>query len=138
VGQLLAATAAIATDPELLADAGTRVRDRGLTPERAVWEAIEAAADAMRVAGSRQALRVSDLYGVRNRMVALLTGRPAAGIPDPGRPFVLLAGDLAPADAAELDAARCLASSPKKADRRLIRRSSPARSAFRQLSRRAV
>ena len=109
VGQLLAATAAIATDPDLLADAATRVRDRGLTPERAVWEAIEAAADAMRVAGSRQALRVSDLYGVRNRVVALLTGRPAAGIPDPGHPFVLLAVDLAPADAAELDIARCLA-----------------------------
>ncbi|HET6759049.1 MAG TPA: dihydroxyacetone kinase phosphoryl donor subunit DhaM, partial [Propionibacteriaceae bacterium] len=109
VGQLLAATAAIATDPELLVDAGTRVRDRGLTPERAVWEAIEAAADAMRVAGSRQALRVSDLYGVRNRMVALIAGRPAAGIPDPGHPFVLLAVDLAPADAADLDIARCLA-----------------------------
>jgi phosphoenolpyruvate-protein kinase (PTS system EI component) len=54
-------------------------------------------------------LRVSDLYGVRNRMVALLTGRPGAGIPDPGHPFVLLAVDLAPADADELDAVRCLA-----------------------------
>jgi phosphoenolpyruvate-protein phosphotransferase (PTS system enzyme I) len=42
-------------------------------------------------------------------MVALLTGRPAAGISDPGHPFVLLAVDLAPADAGELDIARCLA-----------------------------
>jgi dihydroxyacetone kinase phosphotransfer subunit len=32
VGELLAATAAIATDPELLADASMRVRERGLTP----------------------------------------------------------------------------------------------------------
>ena len=109
VGQLLEATATIATDPELVADASMRVRDRGATPERAVWEAMEVAADAMRAAGSRQALRVSDLYGVRNRMIAMLTDRAAAGVPDPGRPFVLLAVDLAPADTAELDAARCLA-----------------------------
>jgi multiphosphoryl transfer protein len=109
VGQLLEATATIATDPELVGGASMRVRDRGATPERAVWEAMEVAADAMRAAGSRQALRVSDLYGVRNRMIAMLTDRAAAGVPDPGRPFVLLAVDLAPADAAELDAARCLA-----------------------------
>jgi phosphoenolpyruvate-protein phosphotransferase/dihydroxyacetone kinase phosphotransfer subunit len=109
VGELLAATAAIATDPELLADASIRVRERGLTPERAVWEAMEVAADSLREAGSRQALRVSDLYGVRNRIVALLTSRSAAGVPDPGYPFILLTVDLAPADAAELDPARCLA-----------------------------
>jgi phosphoenolpyruvate-protein phosphotransferase/dihydroxyacetone kinase phosphotransfer subunit len=109
VGQLLEATAAIATDPELLDDASTRVRARGLTPERAVWEAMEVAADSMRAVGSRQALRVSDLYGVRDRIIALLTGRAAAGVPDPGHPFVLLAVDLAPADAAELDPRRCLA-----------------------------
>jgi phosphoenolpyruvate-protein phosphotransferase/dihydroxyacetone kinase phosphotransfer subunit len=109
VGQLLDATAAIATDPELLADASGRVHDGGLTPDRAVWEAMEIAADAMRAAGPRQALRVSDLYGVRNRIVALLTGGSAGGVPDPGHPFVLLAVDLAPADAAELDPGRCLA-----------------------------
>ncbi|HJV15215.1 MAG TPA: dihydroxyacetone kinase phosphoryl donor subunit DhaM, partial [Propionibacteriaceae bacterium] len=109
VGQLLEATAAIATDPELLAEASMRVRDRGFTPERAVWEAMEVAADFLRTAGPRQALRVSDLYGVRNRIVAVLTGRSAEGVPDPGHPFVLLAVDLAPADAAELDPGRCLA-----------------------------
>jgi phosphotransferase system enzyme I (PtsI) len=70
---------------------------------------MEVAADAMRAAGSRQALRVSDLYGVRNRLIAMLTDRAAVGVPDPGRPFVLLAVDLAPVDAAELDAAQCLA-----------------------------
>jgi len=36
VGQLLKATAAIATDPELLADASLRVQEHGLTPERNV------------------------------------------------------------------------------------------------------
>jgi phosphotransferase system enzyme I (PtsI) len=109
VGELLEATAAIAADPELLADGSMRIRERGLTPERAVWDAMEVAADSLREAGARQALRVSDLYGVRNRIVALLTSRSAAGVPDPGYPFILLAIDLVPADAAELDPARCLA-----------------------------
>jgi phosphoenolpyruvate-protein kinase (PTS system EI component) len=58
-------------------------------------------------AGARQALRVSDLYDVRNRMPPLI-GRAVPGIADPGHPFVLLAIDLAPADAACLDATHCL------------------------------
>jgi phosphoenolpyruvate-protein phosphotransferase/dihydroxyacetone kinase phosphotransfer subunit len=109
VGQLLKATAAIATDPELLADASLRVQEHGLTPERAMWETLGEAAESLRAAGPRQALRVSDLDDVRNRVVALLTGRPAAVVPNPEQPFVLVAVDLAPADTAELDAARCLA-----------------------------
>ena len=109
VSQLLEAIAVMATDPDLIADASMRIRDRGLTPERAVWEAIASIADTIRAAGSRQAERVSDLYDVRNRMVSSLIDRPVPGVPDPGHPFVLLAVDLAPADAAGLDATRCLA-----------------------------
>jgi multiphosphoryl transfer protein len=62
VGELMEATALIATDPDLIADASARVREQGLTPERAVWETIEVAADSIRTAGARQALRVPDLY----------------------------------------------------------------------------
>jgi multiphosphoryl transfer protein len=74
-----------------------------------VWEVIGEVADSMRAAGPRQALRVADLYDVRNRLVTWLTGRASVGVPDPGHPFVLLAVDLAPADAAGLDSGRCLA-----------------------------
>ena len=109
VGQLLEATAAVATDPDLLADASRRIWDRGLTPERAAWEAIGTVADSLRAAGPRQTERVSDIYDIRNRLVCSLTGRAAPGVPDPGHPFVLLAVDLAPADSAGLDATRCLA-----------------------------
>ena len=108
VGELLEATAVMATDPGLIADATERVRDRGLTPERAAWEAIEVAAESIRIVGARQALRVSDLYDVRNRIVSSLSGRAAPGVADPGHPFVLLATDLVPADAAGLDVTRCL------------------------------
>jgi phosphotransferase system enzyme I (PtsI) len=109
VGPLLQATAAMATDPDLIADASMRLRDQGLTPERAMWEAISSVADTIRAAGPRQAERVSDLYDIRNRVVASLTGRAASLVPDPGHPFILLAVDLAPVDAAGLDATRCLA-----------------------------
>ncbi len=109
VGELLEATAAMATDPELMADAGNRIRHHGLTPERAVWESFGVAADIIRAAGPRQAERVTDLYDVRNRIVSSLGARRAPGPTDPGHPYVLVAVDLAPADAAGLDATRCLA-----------------------------
>ena len=109
VGELLEATAAIAADPDLMADANRRILDRGLTPERAVWEAIGSVADTIRAAGPRQAERVSDLYDIRNRMAASLTGCAIPGVPDPGHSFILLAVDLAPADTAGLDGTRCLA-----------------------------
>ncbi|HET9777907.1 MAG TPA: phosphoenolpyruvate--protein phosphotransferase [Propionibacteriaceae bacterium] len=109
VGELLEATAAVATDPDLMADASRLIGDEGLAPERAVWEVFGTAADTIRGAGPRQAERVTDLYDVRNRIVSTLIGRPAPGLPDPGYPYVLVAVDLAPADAAGLDATGCLA-----------------------------
>jgi multiphosphoryl transfer protein len=109
VGELLEATAAMATDPDLLADASFRVRDQGLSPERAVWEAFGIAADTIRGAGPRQAERVTDLYDVRNRIISALVGRHGPDLPDPGHPYVLVAVDLAPADAAGLAATGCLA-----------------------------
>lgn len=58
-------------------------------PERAMWEkTLGEAAESLRVAGPRQALRASDLDDVRNRIVAPLTGRPAAVVPNPEQPFV--------------------------------------------------
>jgi phosphotransferase system enzyme I (PtsI) len=109
VGELLEASAVMATDPDLIADANRRIQDRGLTPERAVWEAIGSIADTIRAAGPRQAERVSDLYDIRDRMAASLTGCAIPGVPDPGHSFILVAVDLAPADTAGLDGTRCLA-----------------------------
>jgi phosphotransferase system enzyme I (PtsI) len=50
--------------------------------------------------------RVTDVQDVRNRIVAELTGQGEPGVPAPDVPSVLLADDLAPADAAGLDPAR--------------------------------
>jgi multiphosphoryl transfer protein len=109
VDELLEAIATMATDPDVLSDASSRIRDDGLLPERAVWETFEAAGDALRAAGPRQAERITDLYDVRNHIVSSLVGRTAPFSPDPGHPYVLVAVDLAPTDAAGLDTERCLA-----------------------------
>jgi multiphosphoryl transfer protein len=106
---IIAATAAIARDPELAAAIRVGIIDRGLGPERAAWEAVTAIAAVYRGGGGRLAARVVDLTAVRDRLIAQLSGRPVPGIPDSSAPYVLAAVDLAPTDAAVLDPAHCLA-----------------------------
>jgi phosphotransferase system enzyme I (PtsI) len=106
---LLHATAAIAADPTLVADAEQRVVDDRLVPERAVWEAAEAVSAQFEALGGYFAERTRDIADVRDRLVAELTGRPAPGVPAHETPFVLVAADLAPAVVATLDVERVLA-----------------------------
>ncbi|WP_123816231.1 phosphoenolpyruvate--protein phosphotransferase [Myceligenerans xiligouense] len=106
---ILSVTAAMAADPTLAADAAHRVRTDHLTPERAVWDAAGTVAAQLESLGSPMAERARDVRDVRDRIVAVLTGAPPPGVPDPGHPFVLVATDLAPADTATLDPATVLA-----------------------------
>jgi len=101
--ELLEATAAMAADPSLVADAERRVRSELLVPERAVWEAAEAVAEQFRQIGGYLAERTSDVADVRDRLVAALLDRPAPGVPLRAEPFVLVAEDLPPAVTARLD-----------------------------------
>ena len=94
---ILEATALMAADPTLLTAAREKAA-RGLTPERAVWEAADEVAATLRSVGGVIAARVRDLEDVRDRLVGELTGRPAPAIPRSAAPFVLVARDLAPAD----------------------------------------
>ena len=107
-GAVLVRQARIARDPSLGALAAQLVRT-GRPAARATWEAFGAyrdmrAADPMRAVPDR-----AELDDVRDRVVALLLGEPAPGIPDPGTPFVLVARDLSPAVTAGLDPKRVLA-----------------------------
>ncbi|GAB4087139.1 phosphoenolpyruvate--protein phosphotransferase [Myceligenerans cantabricum] len=106
---ILSVTAAMAADPTLAADAADRVRTDHLTPERAVWDAAGTVASQLESLGSPMAERARDVRDVRDRIVAVLTGAPLPGVPDPGHPFVLVATDLAPADTATLDPVTVLA-----------------------------
>ncbi|MGH3433598.1 MAG: phosphoenolpyruvate--protein phosphotransferase, partial [Thermocrispum sp.] len=77
----------------------------------AVRAAVGEAQEMMRAAGGYLAERASDLDDLANRALAELLGVPMPGLPDPdaAEPYVLIAGDLAPADTATLPVQRVLA-----------------------------
>lgn len=106
---LLEATAAIAADPTLVAEAQRRVIEDHLVPERAVWEAADDVAAQFQALGGYFAERVVDIVDIRDRLVAALTGRPRPGVPTYDVPFVLVAQDLAPSVTASLDPAQVIA-----------------------------
>ncbi len=105
---LLEATALMASDPALVASAKGKVTKAGTGPPRAVWEAADEVAAMLASLGGYMAERARDVQDVRDRLVCVLTGRPAPGVPVGDDPFVLAAVDLAPADTATLDPATCL------------------------------
>ncbi len=97
---VLEATALMAADPTLLAEAGRRVTEKRAAPARAVWDAAEVVRAQLLALGGFLAERARDVADVRDRVVAELDGRPAPGVPQVTEPSVLAAADLAPADTA--------------------------------------
>ncbi len=106
-GDVLAATAMLARDPDLL-DAATRLVRDGVAPAAAVQRATEAVAETFRRAGGRLAGRQRDVEDVGDRVVAVLAGRDGPTVFEHEEPWVLVADDLAPVDAASVDPATCL------------------------------
>lgn len=106
--EVLTATAALARDKGLRSAVVTRLRagDRLLA---AVHGAVEHFAELFTRTGGLMAERVTDLRDVEQRLTASLVGEAEPGVPTPGQPSVLVAADLAPADAAGLDATRVVA-----------------------------
>ncbi len=105
---ILEAAALMAVDPILVGEARLRVSALG-SPARAVWDAAGEFAAGLSSHGGYLAERARDVADVRDRIVAELSGLPAPGIPDRSEPYVLIARNLAPADAAMLDPATCVA-----------------------------
>jgi phosphotransferase system enzyme I (PtsI) len=122
VGDRLAGRAAAATgvSAEVLAATAGMARDRGLLSAVAQLIAQGASAEVATVRTAQQfvelftglgglmAERATDVRDVRDRIVAELTGQGEPGVPVPDVPSVLLADDLAPADAAGLDPSRVI------------------------------
>ncbi len=104
---ILEATRAMASDPELRADATSIVRTQGRSAARAVWDVMGGHEQALDAVGGRTAERVADIRDVRDRLVAELTGVEMPGVPDRSAPFVLVAVDLSPADTASLSGGGC-------------------------------
>ncbi|WP_436760381.1 phosphoenolpyruvate--protein phosphotransferase [Streptosporangium sp. V21-05] len=100
--EILEAQAMMARDPGL-ADGVATLVGAGAAAARAVYEAFGHYRDLLAAAGGYLGERVADLDDVRDRAIAVIEGRPAPGVPeDTGRPYVLVARDLAPADTALL------------------------------------
>ncbi|HEX4401536.1 MAG TPA: phosphoenolpyruvate--protein phosphotransferase [Galbitalea sp.] len=105
---VLDAQAFMAEDPTLKDDVNARI-ETGKTAERAVFEAFVQFRDLLASMGGYMGERATDLDDVSQRVVAHLRGVAAPGVPDPDRPFVLVARDLAPADTALLNLDKVLA-----------------------------
>ncbi len=108
LANILAATAQMAQDPALRAEAAGRLA-AGESPAEAVDRTVQRFVDMFQSAGGYLAERVTDLRSVRDRVVATLLGLPEPGVPALDEPSIVIASDLAPADTAALDPALVLA-----------------------------
>lgn len=106
--QLLSASAVMAGDP-----AWRKAVGRGVAAGHHVGYAVALATEKFiamfEKAGGITADRVPDLEDLRDRVLANLAGIPEPGLPELPEPAILLADDLAPADAVELDPVQVLA-----------------------------
>ncbi|MER6611915.1 phosphoenolpyruvate--protein phosphotransferase [Streptomyces xantholiticus] len=105
---VLSAQAMMAADPTLADQVGALVLG-GRDAAHALDQSFRVFRASLQAAGGYFAERVADLDDLRDRAVARVLGLPMPGLPDPGRPYVLVADDLAPADTALLDPAKVLA-----------------------------
>lgn len=108
LADVLDAAAAMAADPELVAESVAKVRS-GTHPAIAVQQATEEFVELFTSAGGYLAERITDLRSVRDRVIARLLNLPEPGVPAFDSPSILVAEDLSPADTATLDMEKVLA-----------------------------
>jgi phosphotransferase system enzyme I (PtsI) len=104
---IVEAGAAMARDPMLRAEIDAHLA-AGAEAGEAVTRAVHAIAERLAAAGPPAADRVTDLLDVGRRLVARVRGVDLPTLPDSDAPYILLADDLAPADAVLLDPSRVL------------------------------
>lgn len=106
--EVLEAQSMMALDPTLLDGVNARI-DAGSTGERAVFDAFAEFSAQLMELGGYLAERAADLHDVAQRVIAVLRGVSAPGVPKSLTPFILVARDLAPADTVLLDPLKVLA-----------------------------
>ncbi|WP_165251088.1 phosphoenolpyruvate--protein phosphotransferase [Paludisphaera soli] len=108
--EILAAHAAMIEDPQLRADARARIERHRISAEHAVIEVLEGHAGRLEsLSDSHLAARAADVRDIEARIVGQLVGlRPSSFQDDLATPSVVLAHDLTPSEAAQLDPRRVL------------------------------
>ncbi len=106
--EILDAQAMMAEDPGLIAAVDAAVA-AGARAELALRQAFGRHRELLAAAGEHVASRVVDLDDVRDRAIAACSGQTLPDLPNPGHPFILMARDVSPADAARLDTRQVLA-----------------------------
>lgn len=106
--EVLTASAGLTRDKGLRQGVATRVSG-GENLVAAVHGAVAQFVDLFAAMGGLMAERATDLLDIERRLLARLVGEPEPGVARPDVPSVLVAGDLAPADTAGLDAQVVLA-----------------------------
>ena len=102
---VLEAQSLMAGDRAIVADITQRI-NQGVNAEKAVVEAFASFQAILAGMGGYMAERGADLADIAQRVIAVLRGVPAPGIPESDTPFILVAHDLAPADTVLLDATK--------------------------------
>ncbi len=105
---ILAGQAMMIADPALR-DAVIASVQAGTDAPHAIDAAIAWQRCQLEAVGGYFAGRVGDLDDIRDRAVAAALGLPTPGVPTPGYPYILVADDISPADAATLDTNTVLA-----------------------------
>jgi phosphoenolpyruvate-protein phosphotransferase (PTS system enzyme I) len=105
--EVLTATAGLVRDPGLRSAVSGRLETGRLLA--ALAASVDQFAELFAQMGGLMAERVTDLRDLERRLTAEIVGEPEPGVPTPEVPSVLVAGDLAPADTAGLDADLVLA-----------------------------
>lgn len=100
--------AVMAADPSLLEAAQDLVHEQSLPAGRAVWDAVERFATALRDSGGPLSGRAEELYEARDRIIAELDGARNTSVTDPDQPSVLVATELSAEQLAAFDPATVL------------------------------
>jgi phosphotransferase system enzyme I (PtsI) len=117
--EVLAATAGLAQDRAWIGDAEKRIA-HGTPSVRATVQALAHFAELFTRTGGVMAERATDLRDIRDRVVAELSGLPEPGVPQPARPSILCAEDLAPVvccSTARWAPSRCRRTMPQRRQR---------------------
>ena len=107
LAEVLEATAEMAADPDMGEMAVEKVL-AGTDPAVAIAQVINIYADMFQDAGGYMAERITDLFSIRDRVIARLHNLPEPGVPPLTGPAVVVAQDLSPADTGALDISKVL------------------------------